>query len=63
MFIKKYCVQIIREFCNGTVADHYGIIMGPSQLNILWSIIVSIFLVGGVTGSLSGGWVADRFGR
>jgi MFS family permease len=56
-------VQIIREFCNATVADHYGINMGPSQLNILWSIIVSIFLVGGVTGSLSGGWVADRFGR
>ncbi|XP_021917078.1 solute carrier family 2, facilitated glucose transporter member 3-like isoform X4 [Zootermopsis nevadensis] len=55
--------HIIRDFCNGTVADHYGISMGPSQLNILWSIIVSIFLVGGVTGSLSGGWVADRFGR
>lgn len=55
--------HIIREFCNATVADRYGINMGPSQLNILWSIIVSIFLVGGVTGSLSGGWVADRFGR
>lgn len=55
--------HIIREFCNETVAARYGINMGPSQLNILWSIIVSIFLVGGVTGSLSGGWVADRFGR
>jgi Sugar (and other) transporter. len=57
------CVQIIREFCNATVADRYGVSMGPSQLEILWSIIVSVFLVGGVTGSLSGGWVADRFGR
>jgi MFS family permease len=63
MFFNKFSVQIIREFCNATVADRYGITMGPSQLNILWSIIVSIFLVGGVTGSLSGGWVADRFGR
>jgi MFS family permease len=63
IFYHKYSLQIIREFCNATVADHYGINMGTSQLNILWSIIVSIYLVGGVTGSLSGGWVADRFGR
>ncbi|KAJ9583498.1 hypothetical protein L9F63_022161, partial [Diploptera punctata] len=55
--------HIIREFCNASVSARYGIELGPSQLNILWSIIVSIFLVGGVTGSLSGGWVADRFGR
>ncbi|PSN38762.1 hypothetical protein C0J52_08879 [Blattella germanica] len=55
--------KIIRDFCNTTVEARYGIQMGPSQLDILWSTIVSIFLVGGVTGSLSGGWVADRFGR
>lgn len=56
-------MQIIREFCNATVADRFGVSMGPSHLEILWSAIVSVFLIGGVTGSLSGGWVADRFGR
>nr|CAD7427871.1 unnamed protein product [Timema monikensis] len=55
--------QIIREFCNTTVEATYGISMSSSQLNILWSTLVSIFLVGGVTGSLTGGWVADKFGR
>nr|CAD7462662.1 unnamed protein product [Timema tahoe] len=55
-------VQIIREFCNTTVEATYGISMSSSQLNILWSTLVSIFLVGGVTGSLTGGWVADKFG-
>lgn len=55
--------HIIREFCNATVADRFGVSMGPSHLEILWSAIVSVFLIGGVTGSLSGGWVADRFGR
>jgi len=63
MLFNKCCVQIIREFCNATVADRYGVSMGPSQLEVLWSVIVSVFLIGGVTGSLSGGWVADRFGR
>nr|CAD7570923.1 unnamed protein product [Timema californicum] len=55
--------QIIREFCNTTVEATYGISMSSSQLSILWSTLVSIFLVGGVTGSLTGGWVADKFGR
>nr|CAD7199316.1 unnamed protein product [Timema douglasi] len=59
---EKVAAQIIREFCNTTVEATYGISMSSSQLNILWSTLVSIFLVGGVTGSLTGGWVADKFG-
>lgn len=37
--------------------------MGANQLDMLWSTVVSIFLVGGMTGSMSGGWAADRLGR
>ncbi|KAJ8878368.1 hypothetical protein PR048_018945 [Dryococelus australis] len=54
---------IIKEFCNATVFSTYGTYLSEPQMNILWSVIVSIFLIGGVTGSLTGGWVADRFGR
>lgn len=32
-------------------------------MNILWPTIVSIFLVGGTIGSLTGSWFADRVGR
>lgn len=32
-------------------------------MDILWATIVSIFLVGGMTGSLSGSFLADLIGR
>ncbi|XP_034242891.1 solute carrier family 2, facilitated glucose transporter member 1-like isoform X2 [Thrips palmi] len=54
---------IIKVFCNESVAAHYGGDLGDTQLEVLWSIIVSVFLVGGMTGSMSGGWAADRIGR
>lgn len=49
--------------CALELADHYGITSDLSQLNVLWSIAVLIFLVSGVTGSLNAGWVALCFGR
>lgn len=55
--------NIIKEFCNSTVSATYGVNMSGSELDILWSCIVSIFIVGGVIGSLLGGWVADLLGR
>lgn len=33
------------------------------QFDVLWSSVVSIFIVGGVVGSLCGGWLADWCGR
>lgn len=41
----------------------YGAVLGEAGMDILWSTIVSIFLVGGVTGSLTGSWLADKVGR
>ncbi|XP_049956586.1 solute carrier family 2, facilitated glucose transporter member 1-like isoform X2 [Schistocerca serialis cubense] len=55
--------HIIKQFCNESVMETYGIQMSTSEMNTLWSVIVSVFLVGGMTGSLTGGWVADRWGR
>lgn len=30
---------------------------------MIWAVVVSIFLIGGVTGSLLASWIADKFGR
>ncbi|XP_071446206.1 solute carrier family 2, facilitated glucose transporter member 1-like [Hetaerina americana] len=54
---------IIRDFCNSTIQYRYGIVMGISEMNVLWSAIVSISLVSGMAGSLSCSWLADKYGR
>ena len=59
----SFMLQIIRQFCNESVQAHYGVEISETSLEVLWSAIVSIFLIGGVTGSLSGGVLADKYGR
>lgn len=54
---------MIKPFCNHSVYDRYGLVLSPSQLDLLWSSIVSIFLVGGAIGSLGGSSIADSLGR
>lgn len=65
-----YCIgginspaSLMRTWCNETLIQNYGINISPGGLDILWSTIVSIFLVGGAIGSLGGGGAADKFGR
>lgn len=55
--------DIIKAFLNKCIVSRYGTALTHGQLNILWSTVVSVFLVGGVTGSLTGSWLADRIGR
>lgn len=55
--------QIIKQFCNETVFERYNIALSPFSLDILWSSIVSIFIIGGVIGSLTASSTADRWGR
>nr|XP_022918299.1 solute carrier family 2, facilitated glucose transporter member 1-like [Onthophagus taurus] len=55
--------QILKRFCNESMFEHYGFEMSPNQLELLWSAVVSIFLVGGTVGSLTGSWLADKMGR
>ncbi|XP_017775957.1 PREDICTED: solute carrier family 2, facilitated glucose transporter member 1-like isoform X2 [Nicrophorus vespilloides] len=54
---------LIKAFCNESFYERFGLVLGVAQLDVLWSAIVSIFLVGGAAGSLSGSWLADRVGR
>ncbi|XP_044154251.1 solute carrier family 2, facilitated glucose transporter member 3-like [Bufo gargarizans] len=55
--------QIIKSFYNDTYIHRYNIPMSPSMLTSLWSLSVAIFSVGGMFGSLSVGFFANRFGR
>lgn len=53
----------MRSFCNESFIERYDHHLTEAELNLVWSTIVSVFLVGGVTGSLSASWLADRYGR
>lgn len=56
-------IQIIQQWCVESFLDSFGVQLSDSDLNLLWSGIVSVFLIGGAIGSLGGAWVADHFGR
>ncbi|XP_055919474.1 solute carrier family 2, facilitated glucose transporter member 1-like [Eupeodes corollae] len=65
-----YCIGCInspasymRAWCNETLIERYDYHITSGGLSILWSAIVSIFLVGGAIGSLGGAGAADKFGR
>lgn len=53
----------MRAFCNESVWERFNTKISEYQLKILWSAIVSVFLIGGVIGSLAASWLSDKFGR
>ncbi|XP_055537990.1 solute carrier family 2, facilitated glucose transporter member 3-like isoform X2 [Wyeomyia smithii] len=55
--------NFIKVWCNDTIFETYGTVLNSSNLDSFWAIVVSIFLIGGVIGSLGGAWVADKLGR
>uniref|UniRef100_A0A4Y0BRH8 Major facilitator superfamily (MFS) profile domain-containing protein n=1 Tax=Anopheles funestus TaxID=62324 RepID=A0A4Y0BRH8_ANOFN len=55
--------NFIKSWCNDTIYETYGTVFTEGNLETFWSAVVSIFLIGGVIGSLGGAWVADRLGR
>ncbi|CAH2073208.1 unnamed protein product, partial [Iphiclides podalirius] len=55
--------EVIKTFCNESFVSRYNLPLNDTWLNVLWSSIVSIFIVGGCTGSILGSVLADRLGR
>lgn len=43
--------------------ERYAVQLNPAQLESLWSILVSVFLIGGIVGGVAGGKLADLLGR
>lgn len=56
-------IDVFKAWCNASVAESYGWHMNKAQLDVLWSSIVSIFLIGGMIGSLMGSSLSDKVGR
>ncbi|NXN96758.1 GTR11 protein, partial [Rhinopomastus cyanomelas] len=55
--------QHIHRFLNETWARRYRKALSPGLLTFLWSVIASIFSLGGLCGALIGGSMAIRLGR
>ncbi|KAL7737349.1 hypothetical protein ACLKA6_012962 [Drosophila palustris] len=53
----------IRAWCEATLVARYDLQLSASALDLLWSMVVSLFLVGGAVGSVTGASIANRFGR
>ncbi|XP_078523413.1 solute carrier family 2, facilitated glucose transporter member 11-like [Lissotriton helveticus] len=55
--------KYIQTFINETLADRYQKEVDENTLTIIWSIIVSIFTLGGLVGSNMAGTLAVKLGR
>ncbi|CAG9585097.1 unnamed protein product [Danaus chrysippus] len=55
--------EILKNFCNESFISRYDLPLDNKWLNVLWSAVVSTFIVGGCIGSLLGSVLADKLGR
>ncbi|KAH8276480.1 hypothetical protein KR026_000227 [Drosophila bipectinata] len=55
--------EIIKKWCQDILASEYDTIVTSSQLDILWTSIVSIYLIGGICGSCFSALCSDKYGR
>lgn len=53
----------LQKFINETCMRRWGTALGPGQVTLIWTIIVSSFSLGGLFGSLLAGPMAIRCGR
>lgn len=53
----------IKKFLSDSYYKRYNEVLSKESSETYFSVIVSMFVVGGLFGSLSGGYIADRFGR
>lgn len=55
--------SVCREFCNSSYQQHYGSYLDQTTSDIIFTVITSAFIVGGMLGAMLGGLVADSLGR
>ncbi|XP_017838395.1 solute carrier family 2, facilitated glucose transporter member 3 [Drosophila busckii] len=65
-----YCVGVVnspavhmRAWCLACMKSQHGLDLSAGALELLWSSVVSIYLVGGALGSLMGASIANKCGR
>lgn len=55
--------NVIKDFIADIYKTRTGYDITENFKDLLWAITVSIFAIGGMFGGISGGWLADKFGR
>ncbi|XP_078277978.1 solute carrier family 2, facilitated glucose transporter member 11b [Rhinoraja longicauda] len=53
----------VQAFINETWTTRFGTTLDSGPINLLWSVIVSAFTIGGLLGTWFGGYMAITFGR
>lgn len=53
----------MKVWINETLKNNYEMNLSDNGVDLLWSFIVSVFLIGGAIGSFAGSYVANRIGR
>lgn len=55
--------EIIQSWCDEVLSNEYDTNSSESQLNLLWTSIVSIYLIGGICGSCFSACCCNKYGR
>ncbi|XP_077165248.1 solute carrier family 2, facilitated glucose transporter member 11-like [Paroedura picta] len=58
-----YASEDIKTFINATWVERYDSPLQPQTLSLLWSLVVSVYCVGGLLGCLLSGPLATRYGK
>lgn len=54
---------MVSAFINETYHERFSVYPNESRIKLIYSIIVSLFCIGGMIGALMTAMIADRFGR
>ncbi|XP_051661478.1 solute carrier family 2, facilitated glucose transporter member 11-like isoform X2 [Manacus candei] len=63
MSVINYTSPYIQKFLNETWLERYGSVLHQETLTLLWSVIVSLYCVGGMMGCLCSGYLTAKFGK
>uniref|UniRef100_A0A8C3QVD7 Major facilitator superfamily (MFS) profile domain-containing protein n=1 Tax=Cyanoderma ruficeps TaxID=181631 RepID=A0A8C3QVD7_9PASS len=63
MSVINYASPYIQKFINETWLERYGSVLPQETLMLLWSLIVSVYCMGGMIGCLCSGYLTAKFGK
>ncbi|CAN8193170.1 unnamed protein product [Coccothraustes coccothraustes] len=63
MSVINYTSPYIQKFINETWLERYGSVLPQETLMLLWSLIVSMYCMGGMIGCLCSGYLTAKFGK
>lgn len=55
--------QILKDWINDTYIARHDMPLSENTIDLIWSFVVSVFLIGGAVGSFAASFIANRYGR